>query len=606
MRHPRQFPQSFSRLPGLLVAIALWSAQSPSSAQNDDRLPVKEERLTPAVEALRDALRSSVRDPSNKEELKQRRQTLQERVNALHGVRDLRLAMLQDWRDDEDVLKFDRELHKQVADRLANAIRDALKSRDAVTQIAAADLVADIGDKIRALDSNRGFTAQFAPDLASLAKDRNPAVLEAATRALGRVNAKPEIAGPALQNILRSGTVNERRTAADALVVMAQGLGRPVKAEGGLARTEGGPEAELSLKEIFDMAEGVAISAGIGLKDPDTLVRLLSAQAIQKAGAILVDHIPKPRETSEYSPFARRITDEEKKDIQELREGVVAEQKEVTGLAKALGEQCGSLSNLLSDPDPETRLTAARALVEIAGAESRLAHRISAVPELEADKKEKAKTGSGGSPQESLLRGLRAGLPAISRTLDDPNADVRLAAMTVLDQMDRDAALAVPTLKRALADRDIFVRWTAARALGNIDPAAGLSAVPKLGRQLFDPDLDARLAAAATLERYGHLAVDALGDLTRALNAGDAEIRVAAIYALEAIGLEAQPAIPALSRALDHPDDRVREASAQALGRFGPLAQSAEPALRRALNDEEPMVRKAASEAILNLKSKKE
>ncbi len=67
----------------------------------------------PAVEALKEALRVIIRDPENKKELEYRRLTLQERIDALHGVRELRLALLQEWRDedrDESVASIDRAI----------------------------------------------------------------------------------------------------------------------------------------------------------------------------------------------------------------------------------------------------------------------------------------------------------------------------------------------------------------------------------------------------------------------------------------------------------------------------------------------------------------
>ena len=240
--------------------------------------------------------------------------------------------------------------------------------------------------------------------------------------------------------------------------------------------------------------------------------------------------------------------------------------------------------------------------MEIARAESRFARRgtgTTSSPRL----KEKGTRDLGIGPEDSLRNGLRAALPALSGSLDDPDVRMRLAAVTVLDLMGQDAAPAAAALDHALKDADIFVRWAAARALGNINPADGKVAVPNLGRLLFDPDLDPRLAAAATLEHYGKEAAAAVPDLIRATSVGDSEIRVAVIHALEAIGAEeARPAVPALAQALSDPDERVRQAAAETLGSFGPVAQNAEPALRRALDDKEATVRKAASSALLNLK----
>src|SRR5260370_39992067 len=92
MRQFKYFRQIFACLPGLATAVALLSAPLAARSQ-DDRLSAKEEeRSTPAVDALKDALRGS-------EELEDRGKILRERVNGLKGGRDLRLALLRrDWR----------------------------------------------------------------------------------------------------------------------------------------------------------------------------------------------------------------------------------------------------------------------------------------------------------------------------------------------------------------------------------------------------------------------------------------------------------------------------------------------------------------------------
>jgi HEAT repeat protein len=177
--------------------------------------------------------------------------------------------------------------------------------------------------------------------------------------------------------------------------------------------------------------------------------------------------------------------------------------------------------------------------------------------------------GKDSPVEKALFRGLSAALPALSQSLSDPEPEVRLAVVEVLETLDSDAAPAAGALTKALADPNVFVRWSAARALSNLDPKQAEMAVVPLARVLFDPDFHARMAAAATLEKYGPPAKAAVPD-----------------------------------KALAHPDVRVRRAAAEALSRFGPLARDAEPALRRALDDREDVVRKAAAEALINLNLK--
>src|SRR5205823_9186767 len=121
MRKFKYFRQIFACLPGLATAVAFLSVPLTARSQ-DDRLSAKEEeRSTPAVDALKDALRGS-------EELEERRKILRERVNDLKGVRDLRLALLlRDWRDEGE-----REL-RDLAASLDRAL--ALRSEEHTSEL---------------------------------------------------------------------------------------------------------------------------------------------------------------------------------------------------------------------------------------------------------------------------------------------------------------------------------------------------------------------------------------------------------------------------------------------------------------------------------------
>lgn len=606
MRKFKYFRQIFACLPGLAMAVALFLSSSWARSQ-DDLSVRQEERSTPAVDALRDALAAPVLNPQDKQELEDRRKTLQDRLNELKGIRDLRLALtLREWRDEGDrenrelaaaidralalggALEFvpfsseeavalvDRSIHKELEARPTRIVLQGLNSADPTQNIAAATLLGEVGTQIPGTRSHRGFAAAFAPELAKMLNNKNPAVVEAAARALGQINPDPDVAGPALAQVLASGRDLEKQAAAAALVDQIQFINRIKPVVNPLSFGTLGKK-EATDEDRIRVARSVVQAASQGLRDNNAIVRRLCAEAVQRAAATLEDIIP--------SAGASEPTG-----------------ADVSGLAAALADQCRPLAADLKDPDVETRLASAHALMEIARALARSGRQAAATP---APAKPKGRIGAdlGASPAESLQRGLRMALPALSESLRDPDVRVRLAAVTVLDLMGREAASAAGGLAGALKDPDIFVRWAAARALGNINPADGKVAVRNLGRLLFDPDLDPRLAAASTLEHYGKDAVDAVPFLARAAGFGDAEGRVAAIHALVAIGPDAKPAVPALAQALSDPDDRVRQAAGEALGSLGPLAQSAEPALRRALNDPEGAVRRAASGALLNLKS---
>jgi HEAT repeat protein len=335
----------------------------------------------------------------------------------------------------------------------------------------------------------------------------------------------------------------------------------------------------LGRREVSDLGESVVQAASRGLQNPNPEVRRRSAETLQQAAVL-------------FGELATSLsaTDGDLKDVAIPEE----EQGDILPMAKALADQGDFLARLLRDPEAQVRLTAAHGLEEMGNARTRF-------------RRERGE-GKDSPVEKALFRGLSAALPALSQSLSDPEPEVRLAAVEVLETLDSDAAPAAGALTKALADPNVFVRWSAARALSNIDPKQAEMAVVPLARVLFDPDFHARMAAAATLEKYGPPAKAAVPEMARAVDVGDAEIRVAVIRALEAVDprdpRDAQPAIPALSKALAHPDVRVRRAAAEALSRFGPLARDAEPALRRALDDREDVVRKAAAEALINLNLK--
>ena len=607
MRQFKYFRQIFACLPGLATAVAFLSVPLTARSQ-DDRLSAKEEeRSTPAVDALKDALRGS-------EELEERRKILRERVNDLKGVRDLRLALLlRDWRDEgerelrdlaasldralalggalefaplrpeEAVPLLDRSMHKEVEARLTRIILNGLKSGDPARQIASATILAELGAQTPATRSRRGFASTFDPELAKLLKDKNPEVVESAAWALGRINADPRVAASALRQVIQSGRDSEKQAAAAALVSMIQSVER-------LAKTMGNLGVKATAGDRLRVAESVLIAASPGLEDSNAAVRRLCVEAIALAGATLEDIIPNLKPASDLTPMDRMFSEEDP----------IVVAAELSLLADLAEKQARPLAARLKDSDAETRLRAARALKEMASARSWLIRR--GTPSPARMKEGKGIAAPASDPEDSLRKGLLAALTALTVSLSDPDVRVRLEAVTVIDLIGPEARPAARDLAKALKDPDLFVRWAAARALGNIDAADGKVAVSNLGRLLFDPDLDPRLAAAATLEHYGKESAAAVPDLTRAIGVGDAEIRVAVIHALEAIGPEAKSAVPALGQALvSDPDDRVRQAAAEALSSFGPLAKTAEPALRRALDDPESTVRKAASSALLNL-----
>jgi HEAT repeat protein len=200
------------------------------------------------------------------------------------------------------------------------------------------------------------------------------------------------------------------------------------------------------------------------------------------------------------------------------------------------------------------------------------------------------RTGDGAAAERSaqfyledpLLGGLRQALPALAAAVQgDPDVRGRLAAIDVLEALGRQAAPAGPALLAALADRDRFVRWSAARALGKVRPTNTATVVPALAHLLRDGDLNVGLAAVNALCAYGSEAKAALPSLSAAAQSPEPEMRLAVMRALESIGGDDAAALVVLGAALTDPDDRVREAAGELLEKAGPSRRQAADALLR-------------------------
>jgi HEAT repeat protein len=246
------------------------------------------------------------------------------------------------------------------------------------------------------------------------------------------------------------------------------------------------------------------------------------------------------------------------------------ERAELLPLILVLKDQALGLIGGLSDSDPQVRLSARRALENVAIARYELARRGPPTPTLShpGGGSTGAVSTARTAASDPLLDALGAPLATLATGAYHPDVHVRLAVIDILESLGPAAAPAARALVRALTDPDRFVRWAAARTLGKIAPAEAESVVPALARLLGDPDPDVRLAAAAALERYGPPARTALPDLIAALKAQDADFRLSAIRALRSIGLEERPAIPALNAAASDPDPRVRQLAVDLLGKL--------------------------------------
>jgi HEAT repeat protein len=526
-------------------------------------------------------------------DLAARDQQLAAQVKQLATVSDLRRALiLNEWRDldsDPQLAATDRRHRADIARRFEKVIRDVCRQGDATSRLALLNMLTEMGASPRAVGSSQSLTRDFALEVAALTTKGDLGIREVATRTLGRINPDLDLALPQLNDLLSAPEPSLRLAAADSLASLV-GVMADLASEG---HNPLGVEA--TRKELVAVGRGVVPLAGRGLGDVDADVRSRCAAALGQAAAALRKQVPGQLPTD-----AASAQDEYQHRLEE-------ERAELLPLITALKNQGTALTHALADPDTKVRLLARRALEDLTDPQLRLLERANNIvanssPASPTRLKPTQFVLTSSGMRDPLMEGLQETVVALATGLKDGDVRARRAALDVLETLGPAAAPAAPALVEALSDRDLFVRWAAARTLGKISPVAAESAVPALAKLLADGDGDLRLAAARALERYGPAAKTAMPELIEAFKSADAEQRVAAIQTVGSIGGdEAKKALAALTAALADADARVRVAAAEVLAAFGPAAHDAVEALRKNLQDADPAVQKASGEALLNI-----
>lgn len=178
-------------------------------------------------------------------------------------------------------------------------------------------------------------------------------------------------------------------------------------------------------------------------------------------------------------------------------------------------------------------------------------------------------------------------VPALNKTVLDPEADVRLAAVSALVAVGAAGRRGLAT---ALNDSEESVRLAAANGLAKLGPAAGKSS-PNLIDALDDPSTAVAEAARRAVTAIGE---DAVPPLLRVVIFGSNAAREHATVALVAIG---EPSLPGLVEAMDSNSVEARKA---ALSAVASILDSAAPpaeldaALRERFEDDDASVAEAA------------
>jgi hypothetical protein len=449
-------------------------------------------------------------------------------------------------------------LRKRLAP-LIPTFRAALLGDDTDAQRATLAIIADIPPTLAATGNLSGALVTF------LQKDiKDPETLALAIRAFGRTYPDAADLDKVIGRYLRSDFTIVRRASAEALTS---------------ALSNAAPLRDVERFPYFAQIAKQAIPMlGVGIEDKDGVTQRIALGGVQITAR-----------------GVNRLYTSDEPLIIFMRQWFQANLP--AGLLKpaieALGEVTPKLTSAFASSDPMTRIAAARTLAAFAA----LRKTVVATPEI------------GAKPAaDPFVTRWPAAYATIEKGLKDPNPEVRLAIVDALESLG-DTPEARALLRQAASDRNVFVRWATARALGlsapaKPDPKEYAPDVAALAILAGDSDIDVRTAAVNSLTRFGRVAKPAAPALLGAVATGDVEPRVAAVQALSAVDSEAASSVPVLVGALQHSDLRLRRAAANALIRFGPDARPALAELRKALTSTDTELRLAAAEAILAIERK--
>ena len=594
----RALRPSRTRIVGLAGLAILLLASAPAARADD---PV-------------DALRSILGDRSQGEgggieRLDFRRAKVTEAIDQMRTIGQLRRALvLDEWKVDpkrvinEQLRDLDNELRTVVGNRLTKMLKKAAEKGDANTRLAVANTIAEMGPTVRPLDPKDrfGYTRSLLPIVTHLTKDDDLGVRQEALRALSNINADPKDAAEVFRGILsRDPQIGPRRLAAD-------GLEQMVKVVNFLQRRgQAGSGVDATRQDLLDVILAVGPVAAIALEDTDTEVRMLGLLAIQQSAQTLSElmDVPDEYQRKAFPPVGYKLSALQKEQILKKYDEVQKDYAEVKPILDMLKKAMPTYGKALYDPDARVRLASAQAFDNLANARLRIVRRAINLPTLRDLK------GNVERTPQTLLQGtdfmapfFTRDLPQLGALLRDPDVRIRRAAAEVLEELEEKNLAIMPALVSSLSDPDRFVRWTAAKAAGTLPPDQAEPVIGPLARMLADPELNLRVAAAASLEAMGKYAKPALPALGQAIRSGDVEARLAALYAIIKTGPEASAAVvPDLIIAINGNEPRVTKVACEALANIGPPASAALPSLRRLIGNEDPEVRSWASDAILSI-----
>ena len=167
--------------------------------------------------------------------------------------------------------------------------------------------------------------------------------------------------------------------------------------------------------------------------------------------------------------------------------------------------------------------------------------------------------------EQALLPLGEDAIDVLKTALGDPDADLRILGLQLLEHWDRNTEAALLVMIEALNDSDRTVRIT----------------------------------ALAPVARLGEKATDAISTLEKWIGCDDEFSHVSAAgHILMIDPTRSKYLVPVLLKALESDDFGIRCQTAWLLGQLGEIARNSVPELERLLEDENSTVRRVAREAL--------
>ena len=433
-----------------------------------------------------------------------------------------------------------------------------LKDPDAATRLDAADELADVGAKARAV----------VPALLLAATDKEDEVRAAVLHALIQIDPKAEGLLPVLFVAMKDRCPEVREAAVHGL------RGLDPNANGVLPALAAG--AKDPCDNVRQSAVGGLGAAGKpaipclceALNDESEIVRVLAASALLRMGddaLALVPELAAALKDARVRHFVMRYMDKpDSMGVPFLLEALKEGNEELRNDAAQMVAEGGDAGvpivlDLLKHKDPKIR-----------------------------------QLGASAFPQNASEN--PAAVHQLGKALGDEDATVREHALSSLYWLGKKARVAVPDLARFLrVTEDDDQRTLAARCLCHI----GWEATPAMLLLLKDEEACVRLTVVAHLPVTADNAETFLPALIDRLGDDDPKVRRAAIQTLDELGPAAKGATAALTLSLEDTHAGVRGYAARALGSIGPGAKQAVPRLTQALkHDADKQCRSAAAVAL--------